>query len=146
MATSPQIEVFFLYDAAGTPLTGQAGMTFSCYKDDLGSNLANPVISEIGGGAYKFTPVLSAGRGIVYVLNTNGAYPARLAKFIRPEDYAPDELLVIAKGKWEIATTGPDADRLIIYAEDGTTVLKKFDLFDSAGIATSQNVFKRTPV
>lgn len=49
-------------------------------------------------------------------------------------------------GKWQIFTTGPDANRLVIYRADGVTVLKKFDLADSTGTATVINPFRRTPV
>ena len=49
-------------------------------------------------------------------------------------------------GKWQIFTTGPDANRLVLYRQDGTTVLKKFDLADSGGTATVVNPFRRTPV
>jgi hypothetical protein len=160
---SPKIEVFFVYDGTGAPLTGLTP-TFEVYKDDLGANLTQPTITEIGGGAYKFTPVFPANRGIAYIVLTGGN-PARIAKFIRPEDYnldnadvptssraastlegKVDELLQIGKGKWEIKTSGPDANRLIIYEADGTTVLRKFDLFDKDGLPTAINPFKRVPV
>src|SRR5262245_53281190 len=127
---SPKIEVFFIYDNGGVPIAG-ATPTFETYKDDLGANLSQPSITEVGGGAYKFTPVFPSNRGIVYVVLTGGN-PARLAKFIRPEDFnldnadvptssvasggsgtlepKVDQLLAIAKGKWEIKITGPDAN------------------------------------
>lgn len=49
-------------------------------------------------------------------------------------------------GKWQIFTTGPDANRLVLYRQDGVTVLKKFDLADSGGTSTVINPFRRTPV
>ncbi len=49
-------------------------------------------------------------------------------------------------GKWEIMVTGPDANRLILYREDGFTVLKKFDLQNANGDPTFINPFKRIPV
>jgi hypothetical protein len=49
-------------------------------------------------------------------------------------------------GKWQIFTTGIDANRLVMYAADGVTVLKKFDLKDSAGVATSSSPFSRLPL
>lgn len=165
---SPHIEVVFVYDNTGAPKTGQT-LTFDTYKDDLGNDLAQPSITEIGGGAYKFTPTFTTGRGIVYVLNTGtGGNPTRVAKFMRPEDFNIDNadvptssvavggdatigtkldtLLAIAKGKWEIKSTGADANRLIIYDVDGITVIQKFDLFDQSGLPTPINAFKRVPV
>lgn len=145
---SPKIEVFFLYDSAGAPLTG-ATPVFDTYKDDLGTNLAQPSITEIGGGAYKFTPVLDPARGIAYVVDGGAsANPRRLARYARPEDFATDlvqDLWDIEFGKWQIATSGPDIHRLVLYRPDNS-ILKKFDLFDSAGIPTSINPFRRDPV
>lgn len=148
---SPKIEVFFLYDGAGVPLTG-ATPTFDTYKDDLGANLSQPSITEIGGGAYKFTPDITTDpdRGIAYVVDGGAsANPRRLARYIRPEDYALDQIQDLHDlefGKWQIFTSGGDINRLVTYRPDGTTVLKKFDLFDSAGVPTSINPFRRTPV
>lgn len=51
-----------------------------------------------------------------------------------------------AIGKWEILTTGPDANRLVLYRVDGITVLKKFDLQDVGGSPNFNNPFKRIPV
>lgn len=145
---SPKIEVFFLYDSAGAPLTG-ATPVFDTYKDDLGTNLAQPSITEIGGGAYKFTPVLDPARGIAYVVDGGAsANPRRLARYVRPEDFATDlvqDLWDIEFGKWQIATSGPDIHRLVLYRPDNS-ILKKFDLFDSAGIPTSINPFRRDPI
>lgn len=49
-------------------------------------------------------------------------------------------------GKWKIWATGPDANRIVYYAEDGSTVLAKFDLKDVSGAATYKSAFERTPV
>jgi len=55
-------------------------------------------------------------------------------------------LAKVEQGRWKIFTTGPDANRLVLYDLDGTTVLKKFDLKDSSGSATTTSVFERVPV
>lgn len=56
------------------------------------------------------------------------------------------DLKDIGLGKWEIVVSGVDTNRLILYRQDGVTVLKKFDLKDGAGDATFINPFKRIPV
>jgi hypothetical protein len=149
--SSPKIEVFFVYNDAGEPLPGLTP-TFDVYKSDLGVDLSQPTITEIGtSGAYKFTPNVTSDvtKGIAYVVNCGAtAWPRRLARYIRPEDFAVDylpDLYAEAFGKWRIFTSGPDANRLIIYAVDGS-VLKKFDLFDSGGAATSINPYSKEPV
>ena len=125
--------------------------TFDTYKDDLGSDLAQPTITEIGGGAYKFTPniISTPTRCIVYVVNGGvTANPRRLARFVRPEDYFPDMLLDINDvqfGRWKIFNSGGDANRMVLYRPDGS-ILKKFDLKDVGGASTVNNPFERNPV
>ena len=52
----------------------------------------------------------------------------------------------IETNKWKVFTSGPDANRLVIYDDDDTTPLYKFDLVDSTGAPTVTNPFARTPV
>jgi hypothetical protein len=148
--SSPKIQVFFLYDlATGLPLTG-ATPTFSTYKDDTGSNLAQPAISEIGGGSYKFTPTFPTDKGIACVIDGGAsANPRYVASYMRPEDFYIDrveDLYQETFGKWRIHTSGADANRLVLYQTDGVTVLKKFDLQDTNGIPTTTNPFIKIPV
>jgi len=90
---SPKLEVFFLYDrATGAPLAGQtigqSGVKFLSYKDDLGANVSQPTITELGSGAYGFLPVFNdPARAIIYTLDTNGVLPAYFTRFMRPEDW-----------------------------------------------------------
>jgi hypothetical protein len=149
---SPKIEVFFLYNATTqAPLTG-ATPTFDTYRDDLGTVLTPPAITEIGGGAYKFTPDITTNpnRGIVYIVDGGvSASPRRVSRFVRPEDFAPDllpDMYDMDFGKWQIHTSGPDINRMVFTRPDGTTILKKFNLFDQAGVPTSINPFRRDPV
>ncbi len=150
MANSPKNMAFFLYiESTGAPKTG-ATPTFTTYKDMDGNNLSQPGITEIGGGAYEFTPVFPAETGIVAVIDGGaGNSPRYQSVALRPEDYNVDLLTDLtdeAFGTWEIPTTGPDANRLIFYRADGVTVLQKFDLFDENGDPTYTNPFKREPL
>lgn len=150
---SPKAEVFFLYDpATGGPKTGVT-VTFDTYKDTSGSNVSQPSITEIGGGAYMFVPVFAdLSKGIVYVVNAGStAAPQRQARYMRPEDWNTDNsdwsvanLKEWQQGSWEIKTSGGDANKLIIYGTDGVTVLHKFPLTDAAGNPTSTSAFKRS--
>lgn len=145
---SPKIIVFTIYNVGtGVP---QAGLTptFSVYKDDTGSNLAQPTISEIGGGLYKFTPTFTTDKGIAYIIDTT-ANPAYLAGYLRPEDFYIDDIQLIKKiqsNKWSIVTAGPDANHMIIYDDDGVTTLLKLLLTDAGGSPTTVNPYGRTPV
>jgi hypothetical protein len=49
-------------------------------------------------------------------------------------------------GKWEIFTSGPDENRLVLYRPDGSTVLQKYNLHDKDGAPTSITPYRRTPV
>lgn len=144
---SPKIVTFFLYDeAAGTALTG-ATPTFDAYKDDTGANLAQPAISEIGGGAYKFTPVFTTDKCIVAVINGGaGSAPRRQGLFLRPEDYYIDDILDLTDatfGKW-VYDSGTYV--MTLYRADGVTVLAEFDMQDDAGAPTATNPYRRVPV
>lgn len=158
---SPKIEAFALFNlTTGAPLTGQvASMSFLTYKDTSGADVVAPTVVEVGGGWYYFEPELPANPdlGLVYVLDTGtGANPTKISRYIRPEDYTTDAIPAVqavaervrdfAEGKKEIATTGPDANRFIVYAADGTTPLKKYDLTDENGDPTSTDPYVQTPV
>ncbi len=52
----------------------------------------------------------------------------------------------ITTNRWKIATSGAEANRLVIYDDDGTTVWKRFALKDSVGDPTFVNPFERSPV
>lgn len=148
--SSPKNVVFFLFDeTTGAPYTG-ATPTFDTRLDTTGATVAAPVITELGGGAYIFTPVFPTDRGLAFVVNGGvGTNPRRQSIFLRPEDYDIDLIVDLHDGlvgKWQVFTTGPDANRIVLYKADGVTVLKKFDLADAAGAATTNNPFRRTPV
>lgn len=151
---SPHLEVFFVRNpATGNPLTGAAGsLSFATYTDDTGVAVTPvPTISEVGGGLYKFLATLpvSPSRGLTYVISTSGNEPEYVWRFVRPEDWNDDQitdLADVAFGKWVIVNTGPDANRLVLYRQDGVTIVKKFDLRDLTGNPTISNIFQRLPV
>lgn len=154
MATSPQIEVFWIYSlSTGAPLTGQTGnMSFSFYADDLGVAITpQPTITEVGGGAYKFTPAFAGdGRAAVYTLHINNvdASPAYVNRLVRKEDWYPDliaRIQAITEGHWKISTVGADANTLTLYDKNGTTVLQQWSLFDNVGLPTTTKIYERRP-
>lgn len=148
---SPKEVVFFVYDAStGAGKTGWTGsLTFDIYINDVGGAISQPTITEVGGGAYKFTPVFPANTPIICIVNgTVAVFPQRQSFYLRPEDYLVDSIQDLwdeVLGKWQIFTTGPDANRLVLYRQDGS-VLKKFDLTDGVGAPTYTSPFTRTPV
>jgi hypothetical protein len=56
------------------------------------------------------------------------------------------QLRRLGEGHWKIFTSGPDANRMVLYSADGSTVLQKWDLKDQSGNPTVANVFERIPV
>ena len=159
--SSPKMDVFFIFDATGVPLTGQAHlMSFLSYKTDLGVDyVPHPTIIEIGGGAYGFLPLfpVDTSRAMVYVLST-GAYanPTAITRYMRPEDYTTDvipnvqalaqDIKDFNEGRWQIVTSGPDINRMLVFAPDGLTVIKRFNLYDRDGMSTFIEPFQRSPV
>ncbi len=149
---SPKPQVFLVLDpVTNLPLTGGAGgMTFEFYAKDDGTPIgSHPSITEIGGGQYKFSASFSdPTHGICWVIST-GANPAYVSGYLRPEDYFSDytqSIYKIETNKWQIFTSGPNANTLCFFDDDGTTILYQFDLADSADAPTSTTPFKRTPV
>ncbi len=134
---SPQIVVFALFNSAQAPLAGQSP-TFATYKDETGTNLSQPTISEIGGGFYKFTPVLIAGHGIAYMIDGGAlATPQYQYNYLRPEDFY---LLKVLQNRWKVV-----GNQLLIYDDDGTTAVLTFNLFDNVGAPTMTKIFERVP-
>lgn len=171
---SPQIEVFLVFDkSTGLPVAGRlSDLSFSSYTDETGSNVTpQPTFSEIGNGAYKFTPSFpSSSHGIMYVVNTgtNTANPY-VYRYMRPEDWKTDNLPAdpasdttvtsvksdtstmlphvvqtrhLTEGRWKVDSIN---STLTAYAQDGTTILQVWNLKDSHGNPTSLNPFERIP-
>lgn len=146
---SPKIVVFWLYNATtGAPAAGETPV-FTVYKDDQGNDMAQPSITAIGGGAYKFTPVFDSGEGIAFSISSGStALPLYQSGYLRPEDYFIDDIAILKQietGKWQIHTTGPNENQLVLYDEDGVTALYTFDLADEDGNPVSTGPFRRTP-
>lgn len=172
---SPRIEVFFVRDmTTGALLPGQLsrGMAFELYKNDLGSDLSQPTIREIGGGAYCFTPVFAdPSRGIVYQINTgSNGNPTSVGRFMRPEDWYTDNMNVDAKtlatkddltalsldslknaindlhviglGHWKI---DKESKTLIFYDKDEVP-FKVFELKGDNGAPNTEDIYERIPV
>ena len=81
------------------------------------------------------------------VLPDAGAFLGTVAT-AQVESIAVDNELIrkITTNKWQIFTSGPDANRLVVFEDDDITPLVKFDLKDAAGSATTTNPFTRIPV
>lgn len=139
----------------------RTNLSFDQYLRDDGVALGEPSFFEIGGdgasGVYAFEPSVPTGYGIAYVVACSGTVtPKKQAGFLRAEDWNTDGIPAIqddvtalrswTEGRWKIHTSGPDANRLVLYQPDGTTVLAKFDLKNAAGAATTVNPYERVPV
>ena len=126
------------------PLDGEPGE-----ESTATTPVAPPAISEVGNGAYKFTPVFPTDKGLVWVINGGaGSHPRYQAGFNRPEDYSGDLLQDMSDqmfGEMRLVTTGPDANRLVLYRPD-SSVLLKFDLLDADNVPTFSAPFRRIPV
>ena len=64
------------------------------------------------------------------------------------ESLANDNELIrkITTNRWKVYTSGIDINRLVIFDDDETTPILKFDLKDAASSPTTTNPFERDPV
>lgn len=112
---SPRTQVFALYDSGtgaiitNATIANPAGVHFTTYKDSLGNAVATPDISNLGDGLYGFTPnfPVNPDLGVLFVIETKQS-PAYYAGYIRPEDYATEELTT------DVGTLSSDVDDISI--------------------------------
>ena len=144
---SAKLEVVFIFDDAGEPLTGLTP-TFAVYKDDTGSDVAQPAITEVGGGAYKFTPVFPTDKGLVYILDTDGGFPAYLARYMRPEDYLDQALSDASLSrKFLFSQQELGADGHLVHIDpDDSSELAEFILRDAADAATTGPIVRKKEI
>lgn len=155
-----------LLSSSGTPVTG---MTAANINGGVGRVVkANGTVTSLALSGSNFFEIDSVNcAGLYHVLlgtgNTDVLGPLQVIinpnalEFITSriavgvEDFgviynATVALQKLGLNKLKIATTGPEANRLCIYDDDGVTILYRFDLKDSAGLATTVNPFERDPV
>ncbi len=71
---------------------------------------------------------------------------AMLDSRVQVQQQAIDTLYQYQGGRWKIHTTGPDANRIVYYADDGVTIVAKFDLKDISGNPTHKGAYERVRV
>lgn len=154
-----------LLDLSGNPVVGAGYGTISATIEKSDGTTVNMTMSalnwiEVTSGAFnglgKYDLVIPAS-----MVNTTGILVFAVtgpssSKFIgvckivaneEADTYAKvARIQVLKEGRWKTFTSGPDANRLVLYAADGTTVLQKWDLKNSAGTASTNDVSERIPV
>lgn len=118
--------------------------------------LGSTSLSEVSTGKwrYEWEPVsLAVGEFIIeYTLVDDDGITTMINEDLIVRDIATQSLLSlissdlalvkqIESGRWEI-----DSNQMIFYDTDNTTPILTFDLFDSNGDPSEDNVFERTPV
>jgi hypothetical protein len=80
---------FGIWDASNAPKTDALanGLQFTAYRNRAGTARAQPTITHLGNGVYRFQPSTSdVAEGIAYAVQTGtGAFPARYSGAICPE-------------------------------------------------------------
>ncbi len=148
--------IFALYGNTGAPLTG-AVPVFTTYETLAGVPVTpQPSIVEIGGGMYGFTPYATdISNGTAYVIDgTASANPRYSAGGLQPGvnvnvDVASILAIVTTisnylSGRWEIVTSGAQANQMVFYAPDNVTQIAVFNLLDVNGNPTTTNIMQRT--
>jgi len=161
--SSPKMVTFPIRNpSTGAAVLGKTGMSFTYYKTDAGSIVTPPSIVELGGGTYGFTPVFAdPTHSLVYVLDTNGENPTDYSGVLRAEEWAdPATQSTLTTAAADAATAAAQAtlarqmatnkageadNQYVVYADNGTDVLKRFNTFDDSGSPTTTRVFSRVP-
>lgn len=153
-----------LVDVTGTPVTG---VTFGSVTVSIRAADTGPVDTytptsqqwlEVNSGAFAGTGVyavkiLGSSIGLpqgstTYAVAASGAvtYVGSVKVVLQEESDTYLRMRELQEGRWKIHTTGPDANRLVLYGADGVTPIQKWDLYDSSGTATAGvGVFERVP-
>ena len=113
---------------------------FTVFKQlDTLVDIAKPVISEVSHGLYKFsyTPstysvVFQIDAGDPSITDENLRYVSGVLGNI---DYEIEFLRKVSTNKWQMI-----GNQVKIFDDDGTTVIKTFNLYDSLGNPTMTNV------
>lgn len=153
-----------LLDVSGVAVTGVAfgSVTVSVRAADTGAvDTYTPTTlqwTEVTSGAFAGTGVynltipstITLPQGsTIYAVSASGAvtYVGAVKAVAYEESDTYVRMRQLQEGRWKIHTSGGDANRLVLYASDGTTPIQKWDLKDSSGAASSgANVYERVPV
>lgn len=167
LSTAVRIPVRLL-TSTGTPVTGivPADITNGSTPGHCSVVKADGSITDITLtlGTNFFEISTTAAPGLYHVLLPTGAtaVAGTLQLIIQPSATAfvtsvstaqVDAVLADAEktrkatyNNYQVVNSGLDANRAIIYEDDGTTVFKKYNLFDAAGNPSTQNPHKRVGI
>jgi hypothetical protein len=154
-----------LLDTSGSGVTGVlvGAISVTVVKSDGTVQNVTPAggdWTEITTGAFNGTGMYELQLSGSSFLNITGAFTYAVAnasaktylgtvKIVAYEEVdtkaVVDRLRRLNEGRWKIFTAGGDANRLVLFDSDGTSVLQKWDLKDQSGSATTTNVFERVP-
>lgn len=135
------MNVLTFFTENGAPKTGLSP-TLDIYELDGTQVAAATAMTEVAGGFYKFN-FLGYDDTKDYVMVADGTSTLQASeryKFSTNETADTGTILKFEKNRWKI-----ESNQLKVYDDDGSTVIKTFDLKDSAGSGSMQDVFERVP-
>lgn len=77
---------FAVFDGSNNPVTGLV-LSFTTYKNQSGTNMSTPIITELGNGFYYFTATFSSANTAICYLIETGNQPAVVYGYVRQEDF-----------------------------------------------------------
>lgn len=125
----------------GTPKTGLTP-SLDVYKTDGTKAIDGESMIEIAGGFYYYD-FSDYDETEDYFIQADGGATLRDSDryVISTNETAPiGNLLKVQKNKWKL-----ENNQMIIYDDDGTTELYKFDLKNNRGSPSMKDVYERTP-
>lgn len=159
------IDTFSIYNQSLNRVSGGTFSGISLWTNGVTSNQAVSILeSPISSGYYKvsFTPS-TTGQWYVNFIGSTGTFegvydvtdtvdssivgsiwstPLTAYPVSGTFGGAINEIFKITRGKWEMVAP----NSLILYDEDGTSIVRRFNLFDLAGNSSLTGVVKRVPI
>lgn len=126
------------YYADGTSAT----VTPTAWAEKDASNAPGAYMITLPGSAFPAIPgpVLFS----IFTSASDKTYREFISAVSSADELAAHTLQLrrIEEGHWKIDT---GLNQLVLYSNDGTTVLQRFNLFNKSGAATSSSIYERVP-
>jgi hypothetical protein len=139
------------YSRIGAPAGASVSADVAALKavaDTVSTKVGTPAGASVSADVAAVKAVADTVNTTTGTINTKLGTPAgaSLSADVAAVKSVADTLKQIETGRWKYFKTGPNANKMILYAVDGSTPLFTFSMLDETGTPTSTSPFERVPV